>query len=291
MRRTTFTAFGAVFVATIAMLGTVNGRVYQTNDSIVFEIDRTSDGVFLAKSFPRSQSDFVPLKTFLNGGMVPNWHIPLVVPNPQVNSYSIGLPPRQGLTFYSWLHHPFGYGGAYPVPAIGSTAGQTLKSETKQKSACHFGRIASGTEAKPNSWPFMVAFMSAIDRRVECGGSLISENKILTAANCFEQLSMFEISILVVRLGMHTTGEFYGQPHDAQMTRRISRVAIHKAYNAQNSYYDIAVLTMDTPVTFSKAISPVCLPTASNNVDIFAGKTGQIMGWGDLETGTYKNLL
>jgi hypothetical protein len=36
-------------------------------------------------------------------------------------------------------------------------------------------------------------------------------------------------------------------------------------------------------VTYSKAISPVCLPPASTAVDQFAGKDAAILGWGILK--------
>ncbi|KAK4006067.1 hypothetical protein OUZ56_011197 [Daphnia magna] len=284
--------FAAVFVAAIALLGQVHGHVYETNDAIVFEIDRASDGSFLAKSFPFSQSDFMPIKNFLNSGLVPNSHIPFVEPIAEVNSYSIGLhPQQQGPNFYNWLHHPFVYGGAYAIPAIGSIrADQTLKQETKQSSiTCGAGpdqnRIVSGTEATQNSWPFMVGFMEPGSGSVNCGGSLISETQILTAAHCFERKSMFDLSLMVVKLGMHDRGDGGQKGDDAIMTRRISRIALHKAYNTRNIYFDIAIITMDSPVTYSKAISPVCLAPASGELDVYAGQTASVMGWGRIESG------
>ncbi|KZS20412.1 Uncharacterized protein APZ42_012901, partial [Daphnia magna] len=154
----------------------------------------------------------------------------------------------KGPIFYSWLHHPFVYGGAYAIPAIGSIrADQTLKQETKQSSiTCGAGpdqnRIVSGTEATPTSWPFIVGFMRPGSGSVNCGGSLISETKILTAAHCFEQMSMLQLS------------QYVG--------------------------FDIAIITMDSPVTYSKAISPVCLAPESGELDLYTGKKASVMGWG-----------
>ncbi|KAI9554766.1 hypothetical protein GHT06_020043 [Daphnia sinensis] len=289
---TTLNVFAAFLVAAIALLGTVNGRVYQTSDSIIFEIDRTWYGAFLAKNFPPSQSDFVPIKSFLTGGVIPNWQIPLVEPAPEVTSYNVGLPPQQGSAFYNWLHYPFVYGGANVVPAIDSKSGQPLQQQSKQSTAAcgvatgpntKNGRIFAGTESTANAWPFMVAFMQPGVSEVNCGGSLISDTKILTAAYCFEKMSMYQLSQMVVKLGMQSIGNpDENTSDDAQMTRRIARVAIHKAYNAKSSKFDIAVVTMDTPVAFSQAISPVCLPPPSSDVDIYAAKDAYIMGWGDI---------
>ncbi|EFX79660.1 hypothetical protein DAPPUDRAFT_244722 [Daphnia pulex] len=41
---------------------------------------------------------------------------------------------------------------------------------------------------------------------------------------------------------------------------------------------DVAVLTIDPPINFSKDVSPVCLPPASSAVDQFVGKDAAIMG-------------
>ena len=49
--------------------------------------------------------------------------------------------------------------------------------------------------------------------------------------------------------------------------------------------YDIAVLSIDPPITYSKDISPVCLPPANHDADQFVGKDAAIMGWGTLKFG------
>jgi hypothetical protein len=50
-------------------------------------------------------------------------------------------------------------------------------------------------------------------------------------------------------------------------------------------YNDIALLWIDPPVSYSKDISPVCLPPFNNRADQFVGKDAAIMGWGTLSSG------
>jgi NADH:ubiquinone oxidoreductase subunit len=46
------------------------------------------------------------------------------------------------------------------------------------------------------------------------------------------RMSLFEISLLTVRLGMHTVGnQALNTRNDAQVTRRVSRVVFHNDYN------------------------------------------------------------
>lgn len=54
-------------------------------------------------------------------------------------------------------------------------------------------------------------------------------------------------------------------------------------------YNDIAILTLDSPVTFSKTIRPVCLPSGESS---FSQLTGVVVGWGSLrENGPQPSIL
>ncbi len=51
---------------------------------------------------------------------------------------------------------------------------------------------------------------------------------------------------------------------------------------------DIAILTLDDPVPYSTAISPICLPPANDNPDQHAGRDSAAIGWGRLQEGIFK---
>merc|ERR1712183_103719 len=52
-------------------------------------------------------------------------------------------------------------------------------------------RIVGGFEAAENQWPWQVALF--IDNAWFCGGALISENYVMTAAHCADGASYFDI--------------------------------------------------------------------------------------------------
>jgi hypothetical protein len=55
-------------------------------------------------------------------------------------------------------------------------------------------------------------------------------------------------------------------------------------------YNDIAILTMDTPVPFSRTVKPVCLPTS--DFKQYNGLTATVVGWGSLrENGPQPAIL
>merc|ERR1711934_384234 len=53
------------------------------------------------------------------------------------------------------------------------------------------GRIVGGVEATEHAWPWQVALF--IDDAWFCGGSIISENYVLTAAHCADGASYFDV--------------------------------------------------------------------------------------------------
>ena len=57
----------------------------------------------------------------------------------------------------------------------------------------------------------------------------------------------------------------------------------HPDYNSGTSFdNDFAIIKLASPVTFSKRVSPICLPSTSTNYD---NKVATVTGWGDFEPG------
>ncbi|KAK4005707.1 hypothetical protein OUZ56_010782 [Daphnia magna] len=298
----------AVFVATVLLLSIcpANGGIYRSQDALIFKIDRAVDGSFSPKLFPIKQSDFLPINFFLIGGLINPAFLPeLNRPRKNTNLYYSNIGPHhplQELNLYNWLIlHPFIFEGvraAAAPPALNSSKDQqTFNHEFKQKSSipCGVGpnpnRIVNGQEAVPNSWPFVVGFKTLGSNTVFCGGSLISDTEILTAAHCFERLSLYQLSRKVVKLGMHDRGNDDGEPEDALETIKISSLTIHRMFNRRSFDYDVAIITIEQPVTYSSAISRVCLPSGMEQIDDFAGKSANVMGWGTTSFGNIRSLL
>jgi len=132
-------------------------------------------------------------------------------------------------------------------------------------------RIIGGIEARPNRYPWMVALVQPNNPRAQfCGGTLISDRHVLTAAHCFDQTSEGQVHAVV---GAHRLSQV-----SPQTTIPVSRIIRHEAWDNRVMKNDITILVLARPVTMSDKVRPACLPTASmtqlNNYFV--------TGWGTL---------
>uniref|UniRef100_A0A3Q2R1M0 Peptidase S1 domain-containing protein n=1 Tax=Fundulus heteroclitus TaxID=8078 RepID=A0A3Q2R1M0_FUNHE len=126
-------------------------------------------------------------------------------------------------------------------------------------------RIVGGEEALPGSWPWQVSLH--IYNHI-CGGSLINDQWVMTAAYCSVNSEVY--------LGRQS--QKGSNPNE--VVRKAAQIVIHPDYNPGTSNNDIALLKLSKPVNFTSYISPVCL--ASSDSTFYSGVDTWITGWGTI---------
>ncbi|KAG7334873.1 hypothetical protein KOW79_001469 [Hemibagrus wyckioides] len=132
-------------------------------------------------------------------------------------------------------------------------------------------KIVGGEDASPGSWPWQVSIQ--VRGSHHCGGSLITEKWVLSAAHCFQR---FAASDITVYLGM---GSMEGTNPNKQ-ERSASNIIIHEEYNNATKDNDIALVQLSSAVTLTSYVMMVCL--AKRNSVFPGGTNAWVTGWGNI---------
>jgi len=131
-------------------------------------------------------------------------------------------------------------------------------------------RIVGGEETEVNEYPWQVAIM--YDEQQICGGSLVSDKYVVTAAHC----TQYAVGKYSVQLGAHNISIPDG------VNIKAKKIINHKGYNSNSMKNDIAVIELEEKATLGSSVGVVCLPPKNKD---YAGKMAVISGWGTLESG------
>uniref|UniRef100_A0A8C8ZFF0 Chymotrypsin like n=1 Tax=Prolemur simus TaxID=1328070 RepID=A0A8C8ZFF0_PROSS len=131
-------------------------------------------------------------------------------------------------------------------------------------------RIVNGENAVLGSWPWQVSLQDSSGFHF-CGGSLISQSWVVTAAHCNVSPSRHFVVL----------GE-YDRSSSAETVQVLSilRAITHPSWNPTTMNNDLTLLKLTSPAKYTARISPVCL--ASSNEVLTAGLTCVTTGWGRL---------
>lgn len=151
------------------------------------------------------------------------------------------------------------------VPILGSLAEGQTNQETGDP------KIIGPGEAPAGAYPWMAALL--VDGRSFCGGSLIDQYHILTAAHCTDGATR-----ITAVLGTNNLK----QPAVGRLVFNVTREGIfqHPKYNPSTVSHDISIIRLPERVEFNDNIRPICLPTRFFGSSTFQGQLTRVMGWG-----------
>ncbi|EZA53249.1 trypsin-1 [Ooceraea biroi] len=131
-------------------------------------------------------------------------------------------------------------------------------------------RIAGGQPADPKEWPWMAALLREGTIQY-CGGVLITDRHVLTAAHCVYRYNPRDIT---VRLGEY---DFTKSDETRALDFTVTEIRIHRDFKYNTYENDIAIIKIHRPTTFNSYIWPICLPPIQQT---FENKDAIVTGWG-----------
>uniref|UniRef100_A0A3B4ZLT3 Coagulation factor IX n=1 Tax=Stegastes partitus TaxID=144197 RepID=A0A3B4ZLT3_9TELE len=153
-------------------------------------------------------------------------------------------------------------------------ARETFENDEKTPSR-PFKRIVGGQEVVPGEIPWQVALVARSSGQLFCGGSILSERWIITAAHCLVEAG----GSFSIRVGEHNIHINEGTEQDYDVLEQ----HVHPRYNATVSLYnhDIALIYLKTSITFSTTVRPVCIgPKAFTEALVKGSSPATVSGWG-----------
>ncbi|XP_036141753.1 chymotrypsin-2 [Monomorium pharaonis] len=146
---------------------------------------------------------------------------------------------------------------------------------------CHAGvlpffdsRIVNGEDAKLGEIPYQVSLQNKGSSSHFCGGSILNDNYVITAAHCVQGKSGSSIQVVAATINLSVP----------QSQHDVAKIIVHPRYNSADSWInDIALLKVKTPFKKSVYVGHVPLPPKGHAVK--ANDIAIVSGWGRLWQG------
>ena len=149
-------------------------------------------------------------------------------------------------------------------------------------------RIVGGHEAVPYSWSMIVSLRFDGSTDHSCGGSILNDNYILSAAHCFKGISYDAPAGVSIAAGIHNRSE------GNQTIRQVDRIIIHPGWDAIRGHQnDIAILHLSQPLNIANnhKLYSTCVPHLDSTQPLLQyprnGTQLVVIGWGDLADSSF----
>lgn len=136
----------------------------------------------------------------------------------------------------------------------------------------------------PGDFPFIAALGNYNEEHQKyqyfCGGSLISNEFLLTTASCVEN---HEHIPTIVKFGAISLSENYKfaekEEISMEQTVGIQQIIVHPEYSSTNHHHNIALVRLTRPVSYSSLVYPGCVHT--NFTEMGGDQELSTLGWGE----------
>uniref|UniRef100_A0A3P8SBJ1 coagulation factor Xa n=1 Tax=Amphiprion percula TaxID=161767 RepID=A0A3P8SBJ1_AMPPE len=143
-------------------------------------------------------------------------------------------------------------------------------------------RIVNGEDCPPGECPWQALLLNEDDQGF-CGGTILNEYIILTAAHCMNKSRYIYVKL----------GEFDTLVNDGnEVTHTVETIVTHLRYQPNTYHNDIALIKLATPIKFSRYILPACLPEQDFAEKVLMNQPdGMVSGFGRLGEGRQTSTI
>ncbi|XP_012529671.2 trypsin-1-like [Monomorium pharaonis] len=134
-------------------------------------------------------------------------------------------------------------------------------------------RIVNGEDAKLGEIPYQISLQTYSSFHF-CGGSILKEYYVITAAHCVEGKDPDDIKVVADTIDLNK----------AKAQHEVKKIIVHEGYDSSNSWInDIALLKVKNPFRISATVSYVPLPP--KDFVVKGNDIAVVSGWGDIRQG------
>ncbi|ESO81983.1 hypothetical protein LOTGIDRAFT_84942, partial [Lottia gigantea] len=131
-------------------------------------------------------------------------------------------------------------------------------------------RVVGGRAAHLGAWPWTVMLLEV--NMPVCGGAILNERVIITAAHCFEDQDPTRWTVTAGGIKQNTF-EY------SKRMYQIESIMMYKDYDEFSVENDIALVMLKSEIKFSNYIRPICLPSENDTLEV--GTPCYLAGYGD----------
>ncbi len=112
-----------------------------------------------------------------------------------------------------------------------------------------------------------------------CGGTLISNDVVLTAAHCLENARNVKVTA-----GAHDITVGGDSGNEVEVDATVENIVVHEGWSRVDVNNDIAVINLPTPIASSDFIQPINMADMEPEV----GSVVSLAGWGKTSGGIFE---
>ncbi|KAG5678117.1 hypothetical protein PVAND_007816 [Polypedilum vanderplanki] len=153
-------------------------------------------------------------------------------------------------------------------------------------------KIVGGSNTLPNEFIAHAAFVTHLNEFNQsiCGGTIISQNYILTCAHCILAIkNVFKWNVMIA-VGRHNISAPANRDTIYADYYKISSAIMHKGYRRKTNDNDIALVRTAKYMKFNRGCGAACLPFAYENFIVPTGTIMTAIGFGSTQFAMSANI-